>query len=233
VHISRQTTHQRDQTSGRDPPIKSGPKNAGRRLRFDRAIGFWLGGFGLGAVGCAIGAAFPYEYPASVAMSVLWWGVYVGVPGAWLGALLGMLVERRAVAPAAEPDLPITPPVVRARKSARPSDPADRLRVTTRRTADGLLIRIEGVAGVNQSDVLETGLLVASALRPALVTLDLSDLLFISSLAMGVLVTYRASVVRAGGSVRLQEPLRPEVRAALERTRILALFERPMETATA
>ena len=230
---SPQSTDQRIKILRRAIPTTGRQKNAGRRLAFDRGRGFWLGGLVLGTAGCAIGAAFPYEYPASIVMSMLWWGIYVGVPGAWLGAMLGMLVERLAAVPTVQPEFATNPPVVHARMPARPSDPADRLRVTTRPTADGLLIRIEGVAGVNQSDVLETGLLVASALRPAVVTLDLSDLHFICSLAMGVLVTYRASVVRAGGTIRLHGPLRSEVRAALERSRLLALFERPMETATA
>jgi anti-anti-sigma factor len=56
------------------------------------------------------------------------------------------------------------------------------------------------------------------------VTLDLSELRFISSLAMGVLVTFRRSVVRTGGRVRLAEGFQPAVKEALTRAGLLDLF---------
>jgi anti-anti-sigma factor len=55
--------------------------------------------------------------------------------------------------------------------------------------------------------------------------LDLSELRFISSLAMGVLVTFRRGVVRSGGRVRIGEQLQPAVREALSRAGIFDLFE--------
>jgi anti-anti-sigma regulatory factor len=57
------------------------------------------------------------------------------------------------------------------------------------------------------------------------VTLDLSGLTSISSLAMGVLVSYRRGVVRAGGRVVLAEGLQPAVREALARAELFDLFE--------
>jgi hypothetical protein len=62
--------------------------------RFNRTTGFWLGGVIFGAGGCFWGASMPYEYPVGVALSVLWWGIYVGFLGASLGALLGLWAER-------------------------------------------------------------------------------------------------------------------------------------------
>jgi anti-anti-sigma factor len=97
--------------------------------------------------------------------------------------------------------------------------------VTTSQTADGLIIRVEGDAGVEQSGALLSGLLAASAGRPAVATLNLSDLRSISSLAMGVLVTYRRGVVRAGGRVRLTSELQLAVREALARAELFDLFE--------
>jgi anti-anti-sigma regulatory factor len=97
--------------------------------------------------------------------------------------------------------------------------------VTTSQTADGLVIRVKGVAGVKQSGALLSGLLAASAHRPSVATLDLSELRSLSSLAMGVLVAYRRGVVRAGGRVRLAEGLQLAVREALARAELLDLFE--------
>jgi hypothetical protein len=91
-------------TARRNPPAwplaagnDEGPR-AGNRL-FDRvAVGFWLGGAGLGTVGCLAGAAMPYRHPAAVTISVIWWGIYLGCLGAWAGALFGMWSERAAAA---------------------------------------------------------------------------------------------------------------------------------------
>jgi anti-anti-sigma regulatory factor len=74
-------------------------------------------------------------------------------------------------------------------------------------------------------------LLGLSALRPPLVTLDLGELSFVSSLALGVMLAFRRGIVRAGGSVCLAPTLQDPVRAALERTELLALFAPPAEPA--
>jgi hypothetical protein len=92
-------------------------------------------------------------------------------------------------------------------------------------TCDGLLIRVKGEARVDCVGVLLAGLLAPSALRPAIVTLDLSELRCLSSLAMGALVAYRRGVVRTGGRVRLAEQLQPGVREALARAELFDLFE--------
>jgi hypothetical protein len=57
------------------------------------------------------------------------------------------------------------------------------------------------------------------------VTFDLSELLSISSLAMGVLVAFRRAAVRTGARVCLASALQPLVREALHRAELLSLFE--------
>jgi anti-anti-sigma regulatory factor len=97
--------------------------------------------------------------------------------------------------------------------------------VAVSHTSGGLVIRVKGEARVDCVGALLAGLLAPSALRPAVVTLDLSELRCISSLAIGALVTYRRGVVRTGGRVRLAGELQPGVRQALARAELLDLFE--------
>jgi anti-anti-sigma factor len=97
--------------------------------------------------------------------------------------------------------------------------------VTASHTSDALVIRVKGEAKVECAGALQDGLLAPAARRPAVVTLDLSELRSISSLAMGVLVTFRRGVVRTGGRVRLAGELQPAVHAALARAELFDLFE--------
>jgi anti-anti-sigma regulatory factor len=106
----------------------------------------------------------------------------------------------------------------------RRREPAPGLEVTASETADGMVIGVKGVAGTDQSGALLSSLLAPSARRPAAVTLDLSGLSFISSLAMSVLTAYRRGVVRAGGRVVLAGGLQPAVREALDRAELMGLF---------
>jgi anti-anti-sigma factor len=91
--------------------------------------------------------------------------------------------------------------------------------------SDQLVIRVKGEATVRSAGLLLQGLMALAARRPGVVTLDLSELRFISSLSMGVLVAYRRGVVRSGGQVRLAETLQPAVREALIRAGVLEVFE--------
>jgi hypothetical protein len=68
------------------------------------AIGFWLGGAGMAVAGCLLGAMMPYRHPVAVALSVLWWGLYLGCLGAWVGALVGALTDRAPPRPSATGD---------------------------------------------------------------------------------------------------------------------------------
>jgi anti-anti-sigma regulatory factor len=86
-------------------------------------------------------------------------------------------------------------------------------------------VRLRGEAGVAEASVLESALVAVLVTRPACVTFDLSQLVFISSLAMGPLLTFRRAALRAGARVRLAPGLQPAVSEALERAQLLGLFE--------
>jgi anti-anti-sigma factor len=116
-------------------------------------------------------------------------------------------------------------PVAQAAPSRRGREPSSGVEVITGQAGGDMVIRVKGEAGARSAGALLDGLLVSAARRPALVTLDLSELRCISSLAMGVLVAYRRGVVRAGGRVRLAESLQPPVKEALARAEVLDLFE--------
>jgi anti-anti-sigma factor len=87
-----------------------------------------------------------------------------------------------------------------------------------------VVVRIAGEAGYRLADPLTAALLRLTAGPPKLVTLDLSELTFICSLAMGVLVSFRRGVIRRGGRVRLGTTLQEPVREALDRAGLLGLF---------
>jgi hypothetical protein len=87
-----------------------------------------------------------------------------------------------------------------------------------------MVVRVSGKGCVGQADALAAGLLRPSARRPLLVSLDLSGLNCVCCLTMGVLMTFRRGVVRAGGRVRLAASLQERVREELERAGLLALF---------
>jgi len=75
------------------------------RRRYDRGtLGFWLGGVTLGTAGCILGACMPSYHPAAVAISVFWWGVYLGCLGASAGAVIALFTERTPSSPSQEPD---------------------------------------------------------------------------------------------------------------------------------
>jgi anti-anti-sigma factor len=88
----------------------------------------------------------------------------------------------------------------------------------------GCVVRIAGDASVATAGRLQLALAGVAARRPALVVLDLADLLYLSGLAMGELVDFRRRVVRAGGRVRLAA-VPPRVREALHAVGLTELFE--------
>ena len=81
--------------------VRTAPTRARRKLvdsvpsrRFDRAsIGFWLGGATFGTVGCILGYCMPYHHPVAIAISMIWWGIYIGCLGASLGGLIGLFTR--------------------------------------------------------------------------------------------------------------------------------------------
>ena len=98
-------------------------------------------------------------------------------------------------------DRPPTAPAVQARCNLR--SPGAAVQVEVSQTADGMVLRVKGEALDECAGALLDGLFAPTARLPSVITLDLSELRSISSLARGVLVGYCRSVVRRGGRVRL------------------------------
>jgi hypothetical protein len=91
----RKAKKHRESSTTRDHDIES----PAQTVRFKPVtIGFWLGGGLLGTAGCILGVCMPYHHPVAVAISVLWWGIYLGFLGASLGVLVAYFVERTPVA---------------------------------------------------------------------------------------------------------------------------------------
>jgi anti-anti-sigma factor len=102
--------------------------------------------------------------------------------------------------------------------------------VAVSQNADGVVIRVKGEARPDCAGVLLADLLAPLALHPEVVTLDLSQLRSISSLAVDVLLAYRRRLDRAGVRVRLLTKLQPAVNEALARAGLLDLVEAIPET---
>jgi anti-anti-sigma regulatory factor len=92
-------------------------------------------------------------------------------------------------------------------------------------TFRGPVVRLRGEAGIPEASALEASLGRLVARRPAYVTFDLSRLVFISSILMGVLAAFRRAAVRAGTRVGLAPDLHPAVYEALKTAGVLGLFE--------
>ena len=95
-------------------------------------------------------------------------------------------------------------------------------------SADGggdLVVWLRGEAGgPRQAERLDLALRRVSAAQPRLVVVDLSGLIFLSSLGMGALLAFRHALVRYGGHVRLRG-VREEVRLTLRRSHLHRIFE--------
>src|SRR4051794_6057523 len=118
----------------------------------------------------------------------------------------------------------IDAPGLPAPTAPRPPAAAVTVEVAVSQTAEGMLIRVKGEARSECAGALLDGLL-GPGRGPAVVTLDLSEVRSISSLALGILAAYRRSVVRTGGRVRLAGVLQPAVKEALGRAELFDLFE--------
>ena len=70
-------------------------------------------------------------------------------------------------------------------------------------TPRGLIVRIAGELGVDQIDELDRQLHLLVVLKPTLAVLDLTQVPFVSSMAIGSLVRFRNQVKEAGGRVAL------------------------------
>ena len=90
-----------------------------------------------------------------------------------------------------------------------------------------LIVGIRGEASFDQAEVISAKLLRIPLEAYSLVVLDLAELTFLSSLAMGALVEYRRGLGRRGVEVRLAN-VQAQVWLALESAGLWPLFE-PME----
>jgi len=136
--------------------------------------------------------------------------------------------------PAANPDIrECLSTSVPAGTALRPAPLAPTLELIVHQSSDGLIVRVKGEATIQCAGALLDGLLAATAQRPAVVIIDLAELRFISSLAMGVLVTFRRGVLRWGGRVCLAPKIHPAVHEALALAELLDLFEASAITAAA
>ena len=93
-------------------------------------------------------------------------------------------------------------------------------------TAWGVLLRLEGEAGVHAVDRMPfiVMLMRLVARRPPLVVVDLSGLTFLSSLAIGALVGFCRELGRFGGRVKLAA-IPPLIYESLKTSRLDMLFE--------
>jgi len=65
-----------------------------------------------------------------------------------------------------------------------------------------VIVRLKGDAGVSTCDELDRGLLKLTAKKPPLVVFDLQELIFISSLGLGILLRFQQGLARSQGRVR-------------------------------
>jgi anti-anti-sigma factor len=100
----------------------------------------------------------------------------------------------------------------------------DDLTVSLADLPGGLLVSVHGTAGVANLDSLDSILTRVLATRPSLVVLDFVGLTMLSSLAMGMLISFRRSLARWGGRVKFASTS-PSIRESLETARLTDLFE--------
>jgi anti-anti-sigma factor len=114
----------------------------------------------------------------------------------------------------------MTPPTPATRRR-----PEAKIEFHVERRPQLLRVAIRGEASFDQAEVLSAQLLRVPLDGVGLVVLDLAGLTFLSSLAMGALVSYRRGVGRRGVEVRLAN-VQAQVWSALESAGLGKLFER-------
>jgi anti-anti-sigma factor len=87
-----------------------------------------------------------------------------------------------------------------------------------------LVVAISGEASYDQAEFISGQLLRVPLDASSLVVLDLAELTYMSSLAMGALVEYRRGLLRRGVEVRLAN-VQAQVWLALELARLGTLFQ--------
>src|SRR6516165_4303429 len=102
--------------------------------------------------------------------------------------------------------------------------PEGNIDFTVERRPHFLLVAIKGEASFDQAEVISAQLLRIPLDRYSLVVLDLAELTFLSSLAMGALVEYRRGLCRRGIELRLAN-VQAHVWLSLESAGLGKLFE--------
>lgn len=95
---------------------------------------------------------------------------------------------------------------------------------TVEDVSEGILVRIRGQADTAATAEIDRSFLRVTAGRPRLVVLDLSEMSFVSSLAMGSLMNLHRAVTRQGGRLRLAA-VQPLVAEAFTRVRLPEVIE--------
>ena len=124
----------------------------------------------------------------------------------------------RAEAGLLEGSLPIGGgPPVRERRQTR-------LDIEIERRPQGFIVRLDGDAGILEAEDLDFRLMLLVGRRPDLVVFDLSNLGYVSSVTLGLLVSFRRALLKHGGRVRLAG-VQPLVREILHRAGLTERFE--------
>ena len=102
----------------------------------------------------------------------------------------------------------------------------EKLRVEAKQIPDGMLLKLAGDADSAQADELDRELRLLSEIKPPpmRVVIDLSEVGFVASVGIGVLVRFHQELRKSGGKVVLAG-LRPLVLDAFRRANLERLFE--------
>jgi anti-anti-sigma factor len=98
------------------------------------------------------------------------------------------------------------------------------MQIQVEEQAEAIVVRIAGDAGLQSIDTLQSHLNRLIAKRAPLVVFDLSELRFVSSLAMGAFVEFNRGMVRNGCAVRLAA-LQPLVFKAFQHAMLDTVLE--------
>jgi anti-anti-sigma factor len=86
------------------------------------------------------------------------------------------------------------------------------------------VVAVSGSASMSETDRLRVELERIAAQKPPSIVLDLSELEFVCSQGLGVLITVQGKLREHGGQLRLAG-VRPPIRKVLEVTRLTRMFE--------
>jgi len=104
------------------------------------------------------------------------------------------------------------------------STPADKpLSLTTTRQGDAVIVKVSGAVSMSEAERFRMSLEGLASERIPLIVLDLSEMVFISSLGLGAIISGHLKCRHHRGQIKLVQPT-PPVRELLETTRLTKLF---------